>query len=78
MMYTLKFDFSTIKVVRGGSIRGCTNGGECVITTEYPLDELKTKTDELKSIAYSSLIDNPKLKNLGSINSIDIIDVVPH
>ena len=76
MEYTLKFNFTTLKVGRGGSIKGGNGGGECDITTDCPLDELKTKTDDLKSIAYGSLIDNPKVKKMGSIQSIDIVDVV--
>lgn len=78
MEYTFKFNFTTIKVGRGGSIQGGNGGGECDITTDLPLDELKTKTDELKSIAYSVLVDSPKVKKMGSIQSIDIVDVVPH
>lgn len=76
MEYTLKFNFTTLKVGNGGSIKGGNGGGECNITTDYPLDELKTKTDDLKSIAYSSLVDNPKVKKMDTIQSIDIIDVV--
>ena len=76
MEYTLKFNFSTIKVNRDGSIKGGNGGGECDITTDYPLEESKTKTDDLKSIAYGSLVANPKVKKMGSIQSIDIVDVV--
>lgn len=76
MEYTLKFNFTTLKVGRDGSIKGSNGGGECDITTDYSLDELKTKTDDLKSIAYGSLVDNPQIKKMGSIQSIDIIDVV--
>ena len=75
MEYTLNFNFSTIKVNRDGSIKGSNGGGECDITTDYQLDELKTKTDDLKSIAYGSLVGNPKVKKMGSIQSIDIVDV---
>lgn len=76
MDYTLKFNFITIKIKRDGSIKGGNGSGECDITTGFTLDELKTKTDDLKSIAYRSLVDNPKVKKMGSIQSIDIVDVV--
>jgi hypothetical protein len=76
MEYTLKFNFTTLKVGRGGSIKGGNGGGECDITTDYSLDVLKTKTDDLKSIAYGSLVDNLKVKKMGLIQSIDIVDVV--
>jgi hypothetical protein len=39
MEYTLKFNFTTLKVGRCGSIKGGNGGGECDITTDYPLDE---------------------------------------
>lgn len=75
--YTLKFNFTTLKVGCDGSIKGGNGGGECNIITDYNLDELKTKTDDLRSIAYGSLIDNHKVKKMGSIQFIDIIDVIP-
>ena len=75
MEYTLKFNFTTLKICRNGNIKGANGCGECDITTDYQLDELKTNTDDLKSIAYSSLIDNPKVKKMGSIDSINIIDI---
>lgn len=75
MKYTLKFNFSTIKVNRDGSIKGSNGAAECDMETDYSLKELKTKTDDLKSIAYNSLISNPKVKKMGLIQSIDIIDV---
>ena len=76
MEYTIKFDFSTAKVGRSNNIIGSNNSGECDITTDYTLTELKTKTDDLKYIAQQSLIDNPKVEKMGSIISIDIVDII--
>lgn len=76
MQYILKFNFTTIKVGRNGSVSGGNGGGECDITTDLELNKLKTQKDDLKSIAYQSLVDNPEVKKMGSIQSIDIIDVL--
>lgn len=77
MDYTLKFKFTTAKAGRGaGQIIGNGGNGECDITADLQLSKLKTMEDDLKSIAYGSLISNPKVKKMGSIMSIDIVDVV--
>lgn len=76
MEYTIKIRFKTAKAGRGAGqiIKG--GNGECDITTDFSIEELKADTDSLKSIAYESLSANPKVKKMGSIISIDIIDVV--
>lgn len=78
MQYELKFNFSTIKVNRDGSIRGRNGAAICIISSDYLLDELKNKTDELKVIAYNSLVDNAKVKKMGTIDSIDIVNLTAY
>lgn len=34
MEYTLKFNFTTLKVSRGGNIEGSNGAGECDITSQ--------------------------------------------
>ena len=77
MNYLLKFKFTTLKAGRGnGQFIGNGGNGECDIQTELTLSDLLNKKDELKSVAFHSLKANPKVVKMGSIQSIDIIDVV--
>lgn len=76
MNYTLKFKFSTAKLGRGSSIKGDNGNAECDITTDYTLEDLKTKINDLISIAYNSIKDNSKVKKMGKIINIDIIDII--
>ena len=70
MEYTLKFNYTALKLLRRGSIKGIRSGnGECVFSTNFEIDELKM--DDLESIAYSSLLRNPEANKIGSIQSIN-------
>jgi hypothetical protein len=76
MKYILKFSYTTTKVNSDGSINGGIGGCECNIESDYSFDELNTKTDYLKSVAYDSIKDDEKIKNIGVIQSVDIVGIV--
>lgn len=76
MQYTIKFNFNTIKPGRGGSINGKSGSAECDITADFTLKELETKTDDLKAVAFHSIKDNPKIKKMGEILSVEITDII--
>lgn len=73
MNYTLKFNFHTIKVSRGGGVRGGGGSAECDITTDYSIEELRERTEELVEIARRSIAGNPKIK--GVVQSIDSLEI---
>lgn len=73
--FTLGFAFTTIKIGRGGSIKGQSGAAECEISADYTIDELKNMDNDLKNVAYQSLMSNPKAKKMGKIQSIDILTV---
>jgi hypothetical protein len=74
--YLIKFNFTTVKVNPNGSISGSNGSAECNISSIYPLEELRTKTGDLKLIAYNSLVTIKKVKKMGTIQSIDIVEVL--